>query len=88
MDASVVRDTFTHELEATRGLLVASDERRFTIMCRPSPDGLWAAAELLEQFRPPQILVLEGATLWGDVQPLEQTEPFTSQERAHARVDS
>ena len=70
------------------GLLVASDERQFAVLCRPSNEGLVAATELLRQFRPTRLVVLEAATLRGDGQQLEHPEPSTSQERAHALVDS
>ena len=74
-------------VSGTRGLLVAMDEQRFTVLCRPSPDSLHAAADLLEQFRPTRLLLLGSATLRGDAQPLEQAEHST-EERVDARVDA
>ena len=78
---------FDELVSGTRVLLVAMDEQRFTVLCRPSPDSLHAAADLLEQFRPTRLLLLDAATLRGDAQPLEQAEHST-EERVDARVDA
>jgi signal peptidase len=75
-------------VQATSGFLVASDDQHFAVICRPLPDGVLAAAELLRQHNPRRLLVLEGATLDGSFQPVELAAPLTSEERSHARADS